>query len=158
MKQQGMILLTTLLMLTMLTLLVLSLMQLLLLHTKASHEVWRHHESLYALEHAARGVNFANRACQVHDKGPNQVIHLLEVNQGCLGEGYQYLVEDLHTFPCLPIVNKSSHHWLVTLMTTRAPHTLLQIRIARPGMFEACTSGPARPIHAGMLSWRKLTI
>lgn len=162
-KQGGIVLLTTMMMLVIVTLLVLSLMQGVFLYIKSSHQIMRHHEVFRQMESMATKLNLTRAACVVQDKNPNQLIDMLEANQGCItGDGaYQYIVDDLGLYPCLQLVVdgvvQGSHHWLVTLAGMKPPKLVLQLRMVEPSDASTCELGMANQIHSGVISWRKIT-
>lgn len=165
-RLNGMILLTTLLMISMISVWVLSLMQSVLLYIKATEGVVRHQESLYQLERATEAVFHREHpiACSVSLLDPNQVIDRLLEGFGCIfkhaDHSYEYLIDDLGPIPCIVMEGGqgmvTSHHWLVTVLTTTPHRDLLQIRWAEPGKTMACESQEPQLIRRGILTWRYL--
>jgi hypothetical protein len=169
MKQQGMLMLTTILMLSIMSLLILTLLQGVLLYVKASHALVNRHQRFYQLEAVEQVLrlsltNEIDNDCWVIDKNPNEIVHLLRLKNGCrqriLDKTYQYLIEDLGEQPCLRIASahevRSSHHWLLTAAHTDPPLTIMQWRIAMAINLLACET-EVRMIPEGVISWRQIT-
>lgn len=163
-QQDGIVLLTTMMMLVILSLLVLSLMQSVFLYIKSSRQIIENHQLFHQMEVLANQLDAT--ACIVENKDPNQLIDLLSHDQGCLieekGHWYQYVIEDMGVYSCLQImVNaapQGSHHWLITLVSMQSPRILLQLRIARPAETTTCDVSLAHSIASGVISWRKLNV
>lgn len=163
--QKGVVLLSTMLMLVVMTLLVLSMMQSVLLYMKASNQLFHQHTVFYDMEDVINRLDVASSNCVVNNQNPNQLIDLLVANQGCTHEEnrrkYTYIIGDLSLYPCFQIKTASgmrgSRHWLITIASTGLPHVVLQVRIAEPTETEPCLLTVVHPIHAGVLSWRRIT-
>ena len=163
-RQEGMVLLMTIIMVVIMTLLVLSLMQDVLLYFKVSHQVVNKHRDLYQLEAIANRISKAvfEPDCVFTDTNPNQIVAMLSHHDGCVfadhGRQYDYLIDDLGIYPCLHLrSNKklySSHHWLISVATQSAPQSLLQLRVAQPYRLLDCELLETREINNGGLSWR----
>lgn len=157
-KQQGIILLITLLLLSILSLLVLSQMQQLLLQHKAMHKLVDKQRTLENLEQQANRLLTDNPACLIKQDNPEAAIRSLAGKQACSvqydNKKYYYLIEDLGLFPCLPIQGHTSQHWRITLATAGDRPACLQLRLARMAKGLSCQPGEAmRPIPAGIQSW-----
>ncbi len=166
MRQKGIVLFMTMIILSILALLILSLMQAILLYVKANNQLIQRHQAFYQLEAASNqlGVfSVEDRRCMVSEKDPNEVIELLQRQHGCTSvvgqQSYRYLVEDLGVYPCLQIKLgtrlRSSHHWLLSVTTEGPIFELLQLRIARVADLAPC-DGASIMINEGVISWRHL--
>ncbi len=166
MRQRGLVLLTTVIMISILTLLILSLMQSVFLYIKVNNQVLRNHELLYQLEAVAYQLGKENYTsdCLLTNENPNQILELLLSRQGCFfraeNQQYIYLVNDLGLFPCLHIRDgkeiHSSHHWLITVMSPPPQQAVLQVRISKAVQAITCQASEMRMINKGLLSWRYL--
>lgn len=163
MRQQGMVLFTSMMMLVILSLLILSLMQAFFLSVKASSALTKKHQAFYQLEAIANQLRASNLSmmdsrCMVQSKSPNEILMMLKHHAGCEyledDVSYRYLIEDLGEYPCLQINSAmGSHHWLISLAKTDSTFLPLQIRIA-VGVEPTQCDGSVIAIHAGVLSWR----
>lgn len=167
MRQTGLVLLTTIIMISILTLLVLSLMQSMLLYLKAHNQVLIKHEVLYQLEAAAYQIakETYSSDCVLTNENPNRMLELLLSKRGCVfmeeNRQYLYLIDDLGLFPCLQIKSgneiQSSHHWLITVISSTSQHTALQLRVVKLTQAIACKAAEIRWIKKGVVSWRYLS-
>ncbi len=168
-KNQGFILLVTLLIIGVISLLVLTSMQHVLLYYKATNKQEVLHQSFYQLEDVALRLLYQhtslNSNCVVRSDAANQVIHHFLEDKGCsLKSGltqYKYYIEDLGEFPCLVVRHKgrksASHHQRVTVVPFEegVPVSLLQIRFISAGRVIPCLL-EEHAISLGVSSWRYL--
>lgn len=158
---KGMILLTTIVMISILTMIVASLLQSVMLYIRSANQAIRYQKVFHQLEAMTKNIDLSHSNCTVYNKNPNQLIAMLRMHQGCLVTdnqlSYEYLIEDLGNYPCLPIVidkqHYSSRQWYVTVST---PELMLQWRLAQVGSLSDCKGITSKPIHAGVMSWRKI--
>ena len=163
-QENGAGLVTTLGMIMIFTLVVFSMMQALSLPIKVSHQMIVTHEKFYELELVAHKLSQTNRKedCVFTGVDMNQMIVFLKEHRGCLWienkQEYEYLIDDLGIFPCLPmLVNNervSSHHWVITVASAASLQIVLQLRIAQPSRMARCDDFEADPIKKGVVSWR----
>ncbi|MCX7117379.1 MAG: hypothetical protein NTW94_05670 [Legionellales bacterium] len=162
--QQGLFFATTLMLIFVMVLLVLSLLKAVFFYLKITHEVTHRHEIFHQLEAGLQRLVLDDSKCQVTHMSPNQILEMLEHQQGCTftmnQQNYDYLTDDLGLSPCLYIGTRdaplSSHHWLLTI-ATRPPHQeVIQVRVAKRAKQLTCSSPDARPIQEGVISWRYL--
>ncbi len=160
-RQTGIVLLTAMMMIVILALLVLSLMQSIYLYIRSGNQVVMNHQQLSEMEHIITKLDLTQSACLVRDKNPNQLVEWVGAHQGCKFAQYTYVVEDLGLYPCLQMASGAiplgSHHWLVTLVKTQAPHVVLQLRMAKPAETDICQLTAIR-IHQGVVSWRTIKV
>ena len=165
-REEGMVLLVTIMMMTILTLLVLTLLQAVFLYVKIDHKVLQSHQDFHQLEAVARRLmqgEVGPAACLLNNETPNMMIQLLLNNRGCSlideRRTYYYWFDDLGLFPCLKIRSahtlNSSHHWLITMSSVNPRSSILQLRFVTPAPAIACDSD-VREIKAGVTSWRYL--
>lgn len=167
---QGIILIPTMSILVIMTILVITLMKSVFIYSKINTQLVRRNQAFYDFEVAANwlALNFlktAPPACIFSETDPNLIVHLLHLDAGCKlnlnHQAYQYLVDDLGTYPCLKVLidNRllATHHWFITIKTTVSPEDILQIRIAKPSMVVHCESLISKRINAGITSWRYLS-
>ena len=162
--QQGMVLLTTIIMMAIMTLLSLSLMQSTLLSMKVCHQVFTNQDELHQLEAIAYRLAARTVAsnCLMKEVNPNEMIQIV-LHEGCVlkerGSEYTYLVDDLGVFTCLQrILGKnrySTHHWIITVAKKNTIPVILQLRIAKPVQLLPC-DGEVRRLRGPVLSWRYL--
>jgi len=162
MKEKGMVLLMTIIILSILTLFILSLLQGSLLYVQANNQLLKRHQGFYQLEQVANQLKKTiDPLCFVSGKNANELITLLQHERGCKKEvkhrSYVYLIEDLGIYPCIQIVSSeqknSSHHWLLTIAIKKPNFEVLQFRIAEAAPFESCDGAPSI-ISDGVMSWR----
>ncbi|MCE3533351.1 type II secretion system protein [Legionella resiliens] len=168
-KNQGFILLVTLLIISVISLLILTSMQHVLLYYKTINKQEVLHQNFYQLEGVALRLlqqqPVLNSECLMRSDSANQVIHNLLEYKGCsLKSGlaqYKYYIEDLGEFPCLVVRYKgrksASHHQRVTVASFEdgSPASLLQIRLISAGRAIPCLATEhAAPL--GVSSWRYL--
>ena len=166
-RQNGAVLLTTLGMIVIFTMIVFSMMQALYLYIKVSHRIAATHEALYQLELIAQKLPLEKIVddCVFTGVDMNQMVDLIKAHQGCQWlenkKKYDYLIDDLGIFPCLPfLVDKTlvaSHHWIITVSSAASLQAVLQLRIAKPSTIVRCDDRDAHPIEKGIISWRYLT-
>ncbi len=165
-SQRGVVLFSTLLMIAVISLLVLSLMQAVLLYMKTCNQLIHQHDVLHEMESVIQRLDLARSDCVVHQKTPNELIDQMVAHQGCThtekDRVYTYIIGDLGPYPCLPIETpnglQGSRHWLITIATASLPNTLLQVRLSMPEKTQACLRSAPHPIHAGVLSFRKVLL
>ncbi|MGQ3891934.1 hypothetical protein [Legionella sp. CNM-4043-24] len=162
-RQQGSMMLITLMLTGLLSLLILSQMQLLILHVKAVNQVKARYSIRVDLELAAAQLIRTNAGgCVRKQDAPNTVIRELQGGGGCQfsfkGYHFRYQIEDLGVIPCLStLINGqrfSTHHWRLSM--ARDPSLWLQIRYARAANPEPCLHHAESSIKTGILSWRSL--
>tara|TARA_R110002126_G_scaffold17798_2_gene68886 strand:+ start:60182 stop:60670 length:489 start_codon:yes stop_codon:yes gene_type:complete len=157
-RSQGMILLTTLIMLALIASLLFSMMRGTWMYQKLARQTRASHEAFYALEAAAShlehlGFKHVSTSCIKKTKDLNQPLHSLRLEQGCVlsykHQTYRYAVADLGVRVC-------SHHWLIAVAAPALGHEILSIRVARPinKRKKACIT--STEINTGILSWRYL--
>lgn len=165
-KQSGFLLPMTMLMLATMTLLTLSSMQSifndlkLIQHMKMKHENF-HELEMTSLVLAQSAIYSQKDECKMNFMDPNEIIHRLQIHQGCSyvnqHRKYEYLINDLGIYPCLKIqlnqAQYSSHHWLITVISL-SDSTLLQLRVAQAGNILNCHGKVEQTIHPGVMSWR----
>ncbi len=168
-QQQGFIFLIVLLITAVISLLVVSSMQHLLLYFKATNHQEALHQRFYQLEavalHLAQKHSTLASGCLRHQDYANRVLKELLQHQGCSfkdGElDYQYLLEDLGSFPCLVVYEqgrkRASHHYRISVVSQEkgAPVSFLQIRFISSGALASCV-GNEHLIRLGRSSWRYL--
>ena len=147
---QGMVLMTTLMMLMLMTGLLLCLLQSVFLCMQINTQMRLTHHKYYALEvaagHVVKQVSqlFTSSSCSGSFDGcawsENQVI-------------YRYKITDLGEFPCLKIGAHASHHWLVRFYEAQETKRMLELRVATPGSLIPCKLPISSQISAGLLSW-----
>ena len=165
-RMQGIVLLTTMMMIAILTMLVLSLMQGVFLYIKSCNQIVTNHDVIYQMEAIAGKLELSTSACIVRNKNVNQLVEQLAENGGCLfDEGarqYKYVLADLGLYPCLQInldeTLYGSHHWLITIKTVQPPNMIVQLRFATIAKATVCELSTVHRIKPGVLSWRKMTI
>lgn len=164
MKEKGMVLLMTIIMLSILTIFILSLLQGVLLYVKASNQLAQRHQTFYELEQVAHELQRTiDPQCLVSGKNSNELVELLQYQMGCKKkvkqQSYVYLIEDLGVYPCIQISlkkeRKSSHHWLFTIAIEKPIFEVLQFRIAQTVPLESCEQSHSY-IAEGIVSWRHL--
>lgn len=160
MKQQGFLLITVLLILTVMTLLVMANMRWVIGYGKRYHDWIQYQDRISKLEHIGNklGTEFldnAPSACFLFNQDDSQLKHIM-IQHGCkISEHYRYGVYDLGLYPCIKFSpTLSTHHWLVTVMDTRLPNVLLQIRVALPIATEICQDAQIRYVKKPVLTWR----
>ena len=166
-RQEGAVLLTTLGMIVIFTTIVFSMMQALSLYIKISYRIAATHDALYQLELIAQKI-FLEKIddnCVLTGVDMNQIVSIIKSHHGCQWldnkKQYDYLMDDLGLFPCLPIiVDKTlvaSHHWIITVTSPASFQAVLQLRIAKPSTIVSCNGRDVHPINKGIISWRYLT-
>ncbi len=165
-RELGMVLLITVMMMSLLTLFILTLLQAVFLCVKVNHQVQETHQAFHQLEATASRLMLegVNPECVFTNENPNHIIRLVSNHGGCSltdnQHRYDYLMDDLGLYPCLKIRSTnqllSSHHWLITIASTSSKASILQLRIAKPDKVVACGEASEHLINAGVISWRYL--
>lgn len=167
-REEGMVLLSTMMMLTLLALLVVSQMQMVFLAYKSLNQLVEKHQDFYKLEVVAQQLSANSKQvkanCLLTEKDPNEIITLLKNGQGCpLSHEQQqffYLVEKLGLFPCMQTVKEqktySTQHWRITVLAKSERFDFLQLRIAKIAPLTACENNQLIFINTGTISWRQL--
>ncbi|MDI9817606.1 MULTISPECIES: hypothetical protein [unclassified Legionella] len=163
-KQEGIILITTIIILALSTILMLTGMQILSLYYKALNQTVEKEDVAYGLEAQAnqlalRDWQTGTDRCLVNEKTPDEIAWLLKNRQGCelLYEGhrYTYLVEDLGLFPCLQTmineVGHSTRHLRISVLGDKG--AFLQLRVARAAPLISCSEDIIY-LKPGVISWR----
>ena len=166
-RQQGMILVSTMLMISLLSMLVLSLLQMVFLYVKTSNYIVQQHKAFYQMEGLAERISLQpgfriNASCIIPEDNPNRVIRMLLQNQGCVAQEeaqhYRYVLEDLGINPCLSIAvgdaKYSSHHWRLSMLQDIPEQPIVQIRVALPSVSKPCAQTEQNAIPSGIISWR----
>lgn len=168
-RQDGIVLITTILFIAVLSLLVLSQMQLVFLDYKALNQLTEQHDSFLQLETVAKKLMSTDWSksghCGLASHDPNEVLQLLKNKRGCVlihkKHPFYYFIENLGVFPCLQTkVNEivySTQHQRISILSTR-DSTVLQLRIAKQAKLEHCSHDQMRWSKLGLLSWRYLTL
>jgi hypothetical protein len=169
MKQQGLILVTTLLLLALLALFTLAQLQFILLDYQALNAVREKQQALWELESlTGQLVNTVDLTtpgpCLLKSQDLNKPLDLLVKQQGCrLDKGkkrFYYLFEDLGIFPCLQLRLKqrlqSTQHFSLSIRAAKQT-PLLQVRFARPIALQTCEAGKVNQGHIGLLTWRSFS-
>lgn len=168
-EQKGFILPLTLLILTLITILILSQIQILAMDNKALNQLEASEQGLYQLETIAAQLAYRTDwplsvDCISSEKDPNEVIQLLEKQQGCsLTKDkllYRYWIEELGVFPCLQVSSEkgiySTEHRRITVLANSQNNNLVQLRLANPVALEVCKEPYSVQIKPGLISWREL--
>lgn len=160
MKQQGFVLITVVLILSVMTLLVIANMRWVTGYGKRYHDWIQYQDRIGQLEQIGDklGAEFSDSVasnCFLFNQYDNQLKRII-VQQGCkISEHYRYGVYDLGRYPCIHFSpTLSTHHWLVTVMDTRLPNVLLQLRIGLPVAAEICLDTQIRYVQNRVLTWR----
>lgn len=165
-NQQGIILISALMLLSVLVLFTLTQMQLVWLHYRASNRLITKQHLLRKLEVEANkilalGPEYWHSVCIVPADNPNHIPQILGKEQACRRDNeYQFvfLVEDLGNEPCLQTVIEnqpySTQHWRLTIATQKKPKEYLQIHFAKAAPILPCISSLKHSIPQGILSWR----
>jgi hypothetical protein len=169
MKQQGMILISTLLMISVLALIVLSQMQLIFLQFKAMSDTISRHRSFRQLEATAYQLvaerKRVKKECVVPEANDYRLIERLKNKKGCAltihNEHYQYLMEDLGVYPCMEtFINSQRYttkHTRLTVALLLDKPLILQLRTANVGKYRVCEGNQPVIVKPGILSWRYLS-
>lgn len=136
--EQGMVLVTTMVMVMMMAWLVLSLLQAVFLYGKSSHHLTDGHQIIQEMEAIGNRPDFQHAlACQTGR--------------------YQCSMTDAGVFPCLLIMQDGelygSRHWQVMIRDPES-NRFLQIRFARPEKALACKEDITIRISAGVIGYR----
>jgi hypothetical protein len=165
----GFILFMTLCIVLVISLLLLTCMQHVLLYYKALNKQEIRHQNFYQLENLALqlvSTKHLAKQCLEQRDAPNQVIHDLMNNEGCLLDieqhKYRYFIEDLGDFACLLVHEKqrktATHHFRITIVLLADEEnaaSALQIRFIKPSEVVGCL-GKEHFVRAGLSSWRYL--
>ncbi|KTD18469.1 hypothetical protein [Legionella jordanis] len=167
MKERGIILLSTLLMLSLLSLLIISHMGNFFLFYRSLNQYILKKEMFYKLEFQAAKLAKGNwkigQACVLEEQDPNSMMSKVAA-QGCSlgdeGSNYFYLIEQLGFFPCLQsqLSNQavSTRHFRVNILSKKPFFAFLQLRVSRAIPVVECPSHSIQRIALGILSWRFL--
>ncbi|WP_165482638.1 hypothetical protein [Legionella gresilensis] len=174
MRQQGIILLTTGLVLSLVMLLLLAQIELINLHQKAQNQFIIRTQLLQHLENIAFQLidkinhhNASSLPCIIDKIDPNKVINLVKNQQvGCFitdnNYTYNYVVEDLGLFNCIRIKDHNggiypTNQWRLTIALQEAQTSILQLRFANINSLKLKKCKQPVIIESGILSWRNLT-
>lgn len=165
--QQGIIFLSTLLMLTLLSFLVVSQLQFMFLYHRALNTELAAQEDFYQLEAEANRLALRDwskeKVCTLEEENPDKVISLLKKGQACSftrgKRRFFYLVEKLGGYSCVQTPSQAgTYHVRISLLAADTMPSLLQLRIARPVAFApSCKSEDVVLIKQRLISWRYLT-
>jgi len=169
MRQQGMVLLSALVIMLILIQLVLSLMQGVMLFEKTSHQLKKSHHDFYQLESTAYRVVAlpVDEQCRGAAQEIHPVLAALHHGLGCsfvAGEKtYLYRVQDLGDFSCLPLqvapgTYLASHHWLLTMIERGTRGEAIQLRFVTRGGMQFCPGLIMKVVTPGVLSWRHVLL
>jgi hypothetical protein len=166
----GMILIPTMSILVIMTILILTLMKSVYIYSKINTQFIRNGQEFDDFEAAASWLvihfpKIAPPVCIFSETDPNLIVRLLSHGVGCKlnlsHQAYEYLVDDLGTYPCLKVVidnrTLATHHWYITIKSTAPPEKMIQIRIAKPSVAVHCESLVSKRINVGITSWRYLS-
>ncbi|NCT57817.1 MAG: hypothetical protein GW760_08950 [Legionella sp.] len=157
-RSQGMILLTTLIMLALIASLLFSMMRATWIYQKLARKTQASHAAFYALEGAAQhllALDFKriSKICIKKTRDVNQPLSILRLEQGCelsyKNQAYRYALADLGVFSC-------SHHWIIAVTAPELGHEILSIRVATPVSKKTKACKTVSKIDTGVLSWRYL--
>ncbi len=164
--QQGIILLSTLLMVTLLTLFVVAQLHFVFLYHRALNAELHAQQDFYQLEAEANQLALRNwskaSACTLEAENLDKVMSLLKKEKACSlsrsNQRYFYLVEKLGIFPCLQTQSQvGTYHVRISLLKAGSSPSLLQLRIARPQPFtSSCESKDTVLVTQSLISWRYL--
>lgn len=167
MKQQGFILLVTLIMMSVMGLLLLGAMHQLQLVLHSSRERELAHQEFYQLEHLLRkrmSSSFKKTTCVFPQQDINWAWAELMQKKGCQLTGaakeYYYLMEDLGDYPCLIVVDgkkkQATHHYrlAVASVSKNEKLALLQIRFIEPAISASQCQKGTHQVQPGISSWR----
>lgn len=155
-RSQGMILLTTLIMLALIASLLFSMMRGTWIYQKLARKTRASHEAFYALEGAAQHLmaldfNHISKRCVNKKRDVNQPLQLLRLEQGCelsyKKQVYRYTLADLGMFSC-------SHHWILAVTAPELGHEILSMRVAKSISKKTKKCRASDEIITGILSWR----
>lgn len=166
-RQSGMVLFFTLMLLSILSVLLLAQLSILLAHQKSMNQIRQRYETQHALETFAQGLLSEaslswKTSCMVSgDRLPNSIPEKLAKHGGCVAHQGRYavyfLMESLGDFPCVQVIDKglpySTRHWRLTVLTDNAE--ALQIRLVTPITYLACPSADVSLVREGIISWRQ---
>ena len=167
-RQQGVILLMTLLLLGVISALIVAQLEMVLLHQKAHHQFFARQKIRDNLEQLAlQMMSFSSYQGQSHcmmmpNQDPNQAIAQLKTHPVCTltreQKNYIYLIEDLGVEPCLQTwthdVPLSTRHWRITIRQKEGSNDYLQLRIATLTDYYFCPKQQVLYIIPGIVSWR----
>ncbi|MDF1684234.1 MAG: hypothetical protein P1U36_06210 [Legionellaceae bacterium] len=162
-RSQGMILLTTLIMLALIASLLFSMMRGTWIYQKLVRQTRASHEAFYDLEAAAShleksGLKNIPKSCIKKTNDLNQPLSILRSEQGCVlrykNQVYYYVIADLGVFTCLKIKAQASHHWSLAITASELGHEILSLRIAQPAGKRKKICKVSSEISTGVLSWR----
>ncbi|MBA4696526.1 MAG: hypothetical protein H2069_03925 [Legionella sp.] len=166
-RQEGVILISSLLILTVLASLLLTNMQSSLLSRRALNQ-WMHKtHTLAAIEGKAIHILSTpiKKGCFTEALSPNAIMTVLQQKQACAlisgNETYYYIFENIGLFPCitLPCGTKTcgTFHRRLSVFNPKND-AFLQIRLAEPVAHSSCEAQVHRPIKGRVLNWRYLKL
>jgi Tfp pilus assembly protein PilX len=158
-RSNGMVLLTTLMMIGWIAWMVLSAMRAALLLSQVNQQMASNHQHFYALEAAAQAIvqqATAGRLAACADQSQGECVCTFTHKQ----HKYCYGVVDFGLFPCFLISSEeggiASHHWELTVKRSRTATAALRIRVAMREPSGRCESSRIVRISEGVMSWRYL--
>lgn len=168
-RQQGMMLVITLLLLSLLSVFILTQLDVLWLHQKATNQFIDAKQQQYRLEQVAMQL-FEHFSAQTQkdcliagDENPNDVVRRLVSHSACVIEketlSYWFLFEEIGVHPCLQIQTPhqvySTAHWRLTVYSEAYQPYFLQLRFATLADYRVCMGPLVRQIAPGLVSWRR---
>ncbi len=169
-KIQGIILVSTLMLLMVISLLVLSQLNNALLIYQAVNRITSRHQFFYLLDlqaHKLLTSPMQSAACYIAEKNPDEILQLLIDKKACFQKKeklpFYYLIEDLGTFPCLQsYLNHSfystSHQRISILAFWNEKPFFIQLRQVSPITLKSCDERKPLNIEVGIISWHFLTL
>jgi len=165
MRSRGFILLTTVLMISLLSILVLTSLQAVYLEFKMINQLIANHRAFYQLEETAKKLAQQIdqlQHCVTQDSDLTHMDSVLLQHQGCKiqnqDDTFYYLFTDLGRDNCLVLrldnIFYTSHQWLVSVMYTKLPGHVLEVRLAFPDEKSACESPKVLQLNGHQMSWR----
>jgi len=163
-RNDGFILLLTLIFTAVMSLLLVTSMQHVVLYYKAINKIKEQHQNFYHLEEVAMQLAHAStrvsdKQCILYQDSANQVMQQLIHHKGCSVEHglslYKYYIEDLGEFPCQVFDNGrkqgATHHRRISVVQIEDGFaiSLLQLRYISAASFLSCST-----ISLGVSSWR----
>ncbi|MDF1827591.1 MAG: hypothetical protein P1U39_04880 [Legionellaceae bacterium] len=159
-RSEGMILLTTLIILALIASLLFSMMRATWIAQKLARQTRETHAAFYALEGAAQHLialdfkHLTKKKCIKKTRDVNQPLQMLRIEQGCewryKNQVYRYALADLGVVSC-------SHHWLIAITASELGHEILSTRVAKAINIKTKNCKNATKIDTGVLSWRYLS-
>ena len=153
-RAEGMVLLTTLMMITLVAEMVMSAMRAVLLLEKVNQRLALTHQAFYEFDAVLEGIleQASTHTLSACINTPCQWL------QGT--HTYSYEVVDWGIFPCLRLLiheqTVASHHWQLTVHSMYPTALTRVVRIATRGPLRSCTSSIFARISKGVLSWHDI--